>query len=102
MTPLRQAWQLNDAEKAEQLIRNLARRLEREAPGVSASILDGIDEILTATRLGLPLELRRSLACTKIIENMNGTIRCVCGNVKRWRDAGVALRGPAAGVIAAG
>jgi putative transposase len=51
---LRQAWELNDAEKAEQLIRNLARRLEREAPGVTASILDGIDEILTVTRLGLP------------------------------------------------
>ena len=38
---LRQAWELNDAEKAEKLIRNLARRLERDAPGVSASILEG-------------------------------------------------------------
>ena len=38
--------------KAEKLIRNLARRLEHEAPGVSASILEGIDEILTVTRLG--------------------------------------------------
>jgi hypothetical protein len=26
-----------------------------------------IDEILTVTRLGLPKELRRSLACTNII-----------------------------------
>src|SRR5439155_9557040 len=43
---LRQAWELDDAEKAEKLIGNLARRLEREAPGVSASILEGIDEIL--------------------------------------------------------
>ena len=83
------------------MIRNLARRLEREAPGVTASILDGIDEILTVTRLGLPLELRRSLACTNIIENMNGTIRRVCGNVKRWRDAGMALRWTAAGMIEA-
>jgi hypothetical protein len=72
------------------LIRNLARRLEREAPGVAASTLEGIDEILAVTRLGLPPELRRSLACTNIIENMNGTIRRVCGNVKRWRDAGMA------------
>ena len=60
------------------LIRNLARGLEREAPGVSPSILEGIGEILTDTRLGLPLELRRSLACTNIIENMNGTIRHLC------------------------
>jgi putative transposase len=35
---LRQAWELDDASKAEQLIRNLARRLESERPGISASI----------------------------------------------------------------
>ena len=46
---LRQAWELNDAAKAERLIRNLARRLERDAPGVSGSILEGLDEILTVT-----------------------------------------------------
>ena len=34
-------------------------------------------KILTVTRLGLPAKLRRSLACTNIIENMNGTIRRV-------------------------
>jgi putative transposase len=98
---LRQAWELDDAKKAEKLIGNLARRLEREAPGVSASILEGIDEILTVTRLGLPVELRRSLACTNIIENMNGTIRLVCRNVKRWRDAKMALRWTAAGMMEA-
>ena len=83
------------------LIRNLARRLEYEAPGVSGSILEGIDEILTVTRLGLPAELRRSLACTNIIENMNGTIRRVCRNVKRWRNARMALRWTAAGMMEA-
>ena len=98
---LRQAWELDDAKKAEKLIGNLARRLEREAPGVSASILEGIDEILTVTRLGLPVELRRSLACTNIIENMNGTIRQVCRNVKRWQDAKMALRWTAAGMMEA-
>lgn len=98
---LRQAWELDDADKAEKLIRNLARRLEREAPGVSASILEGIDEILTVTRLGLPAELRRALATTNIIENMNGTIRRVCRNVKRWRDAKMARRWTAAAMIEA-
>jgi transposase-like protein len=98
---LRQAWELDDADKAEKLIRNLARRLEREAPGGSASILEGIDEILTVTRLGLPAELRRSLACTNIIENMNGTIRSVCRNVKRWQDASMALRWTSAAMLEA-
>ena len=89
---LRQAWELDDAAKAEQLIRNLARRLEQIAPGVSATILEGMDELLTVVRLKLPLQLRRSLACTNIIENMMGSIRRVCQNVKHWRDAAMALR----------
>lgn len=89
---LRQAWELDDVLKAEQLIRNLARRLEQEAPGVSEAILEGMDEILTVVRLRLPLQLRRSLACTNIIENMMGTIRRVCRNVKHWRNAAMALR----------
>ena len=89
---LRQAWELDDAAKAERLIRNLARRLEQMAPGVSATILEGMDELLTVVRLKLPLQLRRSLACTNIIENMMGSVRRVCRNVKRWRDAPMALR----------
>jgi putative transposase len=98
---LRQAWELDDAAKAERLIRNLAQRLEHEAPGVSGSLLEGLDEILTVTRLGLPAELRRSLACTNIIENMMGTIRRVSRNVKHWRSASMALRWTAAAMLEA-
>jgi putative transposase len=98
---LRQAWELNDAAKAERLIRNLAQRLEREAPGVSGSLLEGLDEILTVTRLGLPTELRRSLACTNIIENMMGTVRRISRNVKRWSSASMALRWTAAAMLEA-
>jgi transposase-like protein len=98
---LRQAWELKDAQKAERLLRNLARRLEPEAPGVSGSILEGLDEILTVTRLGLPDGLRRSLACTNMIESMNSVIRQVCRNVKRWRDARMALRWTGAAMLEA-
>ena len=98
---LRQAWELDDAEKAEKLLRNLARTLEREAPGVAGAILEGLDEILTVVRLGLPMELRRSLACTNIIENIMGSVRRVCRNVKRWRDASMALRWTAAAMLEA-
>ena len=90
---LRQAWEMDDAERAGALIRNLARRLERDWNGVSASILEGIDEMLTVTRLGLPRELRRSLACTNIIENVMGTVRRVC----RRQILALALDGPAMG-----
>ena len=43
---LRQAWEIDDADKAERLLRNLARRLEGEASGVAKSILEGLDEIV--------------------------------------------------------
>jgi len=98
---LRQAWELDDADKAERLLRNLARRLDHEAPGVAASILEGLDEILTVARLALPTPLRRSLACTNAIENMLGTVRRVSRNVKRWRNAAMALRWTAAGMMEA-
>jgi putative transposase len=52
---------LDDADKAEKPLGNLAQRLERDWSGVASSIHEGIDEILTVTRLGLPKELRRSL-----------------------------------------
>ena len=98
---LRQAWDQDDANKAERLLRNLVRRLEHEEPGVSGSILEGLDEILTVIRPGLPHELRRSLACTNIVENALGTVRQVTRNVKRWRHAEMALRWTAAGLLEA-
>jgi putative transposase len=98
---LRQAWELDDADKAERLLRNLARRLDQEAPGVATSILEGLDEMLTVNRLKLPAKLRRSLACTNSIENMMGTVRRVCRNVKRWQNTAMALRWTAAGMMEA-
>src|SRR3974377_1429393 len=52
-------------------------------------------------RLSLPTPLRRSLACTNAIENMLGTVRRVSRNVKRWRNAAMALRWTAAGMMEA-
>ena len=63
-------------------MRNLARRLELDAPGVSKTILEGRDEILAVIRLGLLAERRRALACTNAIENALGTVRTVQRNVK--------------------
>ena len=60
-----------------------------------------MDEILTVIRLGLPLEPRRSLASANGIEAMRAVVRDVRGNVKRWRDARMALRWTAAGMIEA-
>ena len=98
---LRQAWDSPTAEQAERVLRNLARRLDHDAPGVSASILEGLDEMLTVIRLGLPDELRRSLGCTNAIESLMAVLRQVCRNVKRWRDGRMALRWTATAMLEA-
>ncbi len=41
---LKQAREPDDADKAERLMRNLARRFGQEAPSVSRAILEGLDE----------------------------------------------------------
>jgi putative transposase len=98
---LRQAWELDDADKAERLIRSLARlagaagsRRRRQHPGGSRRNPDRHPP-------RPPAELRRSLACTNITENMMGTVRRVCRNVKRWQDASMALRWTSAAMLEA-
>ena len=98
---LRKAWEMDDAGEAERLIKDLAKRMQRDAPSLSGSLIEGLDEMLTVNRLGLPKSLRRSLACTNAIENMQGTIRRVTRNVKHWQDAQMALRWAAAGMMEA-
>jgi putative transposase len=83
------------------VLKNLARRLDHDAPGVSASILEGLDEMLTVIRLGLPDQLRRSLGCTNAIESLIAVLRQVCRNVKRWRDARMTLRWAATAMLEA-
>jgi hypothetical protein len=53
----------------------------------------------SVNRLGLPAKLSRSLACANSIENVMGFVRRVCRNVRRWRNAGMALRWTAAGML---
>lgn len=98
---LRRARELDDADKGKQLLRNLARQLGRRASGVVASLIEGLDEMLTVHRLDFPPPLRGSFACTASIENMVETVRRVCRNVTRWRNAALALPWTAAGMMKA-
>ena len=51
----------------------------------AASLREGLDETLTVLRLGLAVTLCRTFSTTNAIENMNGTLRRITRNVKRWR-----------------
>ena len=59
----------------------------------------GMEETLTVVKLALP-ELLRRLATTNI-ENLNGTIRRVSRNVKRWKSPSMIRRWTALGVVTA-
>jgi putative transposase len=98
---LDQAWGEEDAGKAETKLRALVKQLEGPHPGAAASLLEGLEETLTVTRLGLPPSLLRTFKSTNPIESMNSVGRSVTGNVKRWRDGQMVLRWTAVGMLEA-
>lgn len=98
---LDKAWKEIDAEMAEQELRDLARQLQADHPGVAASLREGLEETLTVTRLCLSPSLLRTFKSTNPIESMIPVARTVTGNVKRWRDGSMILRWTAAGVLEA-
>ncbi|MGY3146305.1 hypothetical protein ACVWYQ_003304 [Bradyrhizobium sp. USDA 3397] len=69
------------------MIRNLACRPDRQWPGAAANILEGLDAILIVVRSKLPSSFVDRSPCTKIAENIMGTIRRVTHNVKGWRES---------------
>jgi transposase-like protein len=89
---LNQVFVCDDYDRADQMLNNLARRLDRECPGAAASLREGMPELLTVLKLGLPKVLRRSLSSTNLIENTQGTIQRVARGCKRWKDGAMALR----------
>lgn len=87
-----QAYECRDVVRATKLLENLARSLDGDHPSAAASVREGLAETLTVVRLGLPQPLRRVLATTNAIENLNSTARNVCHRVKRWRSGEMILR----------
>jgi transposase-like protein len=69
-----------------------AEWLQVEYPSAAASLLEGLEEIFTVNRLGLPGLLRRSLSATNIIENPNSVVRRATRRVSRWRSGKMVLR----------
>lgn len=89
---LRQAYGMRDHHKAKQQLENLARRLDDDHPSAAASVREGLTETLTVIKLGLSGTFARTFATTNPIENLNGTARWVCRNVKRWQGGTMILR----------
>jgi putative transposase len=98
---MRQAYHAESALKAEGLLTDLARELDKTHPGAAASLREGMAETLTILRLGVPPTLARTLRSTNPVESLIEICREHSKNVKRWRDGTMALRWCAAGMLEA-
>jgi transposase-like protein len=96
---LNKAWSEPDARRAEAQLRALAKQLETKHPGAAASLLEGLEETLTVTRLGLSGSLLDTFKSTNPIESMISIARSVTGNVKRWKNGKMVERWMAAGLL---
>ncbi len=73
-----------------------AEWLEREYPNAAASLREGLAEMFTVNRLGLPPSLARCLVTTNLIESPHSGVRLRTRRVCRWRDGKMVLRWAAA------
>jgi transposase-like protein len=83
---------LLEADKGTKKLKQLAQWLQQGYPSAAGSLLEGLDEMFTINRLGLPGALRRCLGSTNVIESPNSGIRTRTGRVKNWRDHSMVVR----------
>jgi putative transposase len=96
---MREAYKSKSMQTAKKLLLQLASWLESNGEDSAAvSLREGLDESLTVLRLNLPQTIRRTFSTTNAIENMNGTLRRICRNVKRWQGESMIRRWIALGV----
>ena len=99
---MKEAYKCKSADKARKRLQALVSWLERNGYDEAAgSLREGMEETLTVVKLALPELLRKSLATTNAIENLNSTIRRVSRNVKRWKSPSMIRRWTALGVVTA-
>jgi transposase-like protein len=90
---MRDAYKSTTAATAKKKLLQLASWLESNGEdSAAASLREGLDETLSVLRLGLPKTLCRTFSTTNAIENLNGTLRRVTRNVKRWRNEAMIRR----------
>ena len=81
-----------DAKEGTAQLEKYATWLERDWPSAAGSLREGLDEMFTINRLGLPSELRRCLGTTNLIDNGHSAMRDRVRRVKNWQNGAMALR----------
>ena len=87
-----------DARKSLELT---VKYLEILNPSASASLKEGLEETLTAHKLGVTELLRKTLQTTNPIESCFSVTRTITGRVKRWRGNDMVQRWAVASLLRA-
>ena len=88
---IRAAWKLETEEGIKRL-EPLARWHQKDHPSAASSIREGLEEVFTINRLGLPGMLRRCLGTTNLIDSSHSGMRQRTRRVTNWQDGSMALR----------
>jgi putative transposase len=98
---LNAAYALEDHAAAKQALNALHRELMDLNPSAARSLGEGMEETLTVHRLHVPMQLRKTLASTNVIESAFSIVERVCRNVKRWHGGDQRERWVGSGLLVA-
>jgi putative transposase len=98
---LQNAYAMIDYDEAKRALQKLHRELMDLNPSAARSLEEGLEETLTAHKLRVPDQLRRTLCCTNVIESAFSIVETVCRNVKRWRPGDQIERWVGSGLLVA-
>jgi putative transposase len=98
---LNAAYSLEEYAAAKEALTLLHRELMDLNPSAARSLAEGMEETLTVHRLHLPMQLRRTMASTNVIESAFSIVEQVCRNVKRWHDGDQRERWVGSGLLVA-
>ena len=98
---LNAAYALEDYAAAKQALNALHRELIDLNPSAARSLGEGMEETLTVHRLHVPMQLRKTLASTNVIESAFSIVEQVCKNVKRWHGGDQRERWVGSGLLVA-
>lgn len=95
------AYALEEYAAAKQALNVLHRELMDLNPSAARSLGEGMEETLTVHRLHLPMQLRKTMASTNVIESAFSIVETVCRNVKRWHGGDQRERWVGSGLLVA-
>ena len=95
---MRAAWKL-EAHEGMAKLESLARWLERDQPSAAESLREGLSDMFTINRLGLPPRLKKCLSSTNVIDSTHSGVRKKTRRVTNWKNGTMALRRAAASFV---